>query len=154
MKKDLYCVICGNLKEEPYFPLCRKCSPHFYNKGCYPHQKARNRKKWKENRAILIEKVENKCEWCGSDKPPFSIHHPNGINARTYDHIWYTIINKRVNKLLEDDPILRKKLVLRIKLEQKRVLKQKLKYLEEKAIENQMKVCPSCLSNRISERRT
>lgn len=154
MKKDLYCVICGNLKEEPYFPLCRKCAPHIYNKGCHPHQKARKRKKWIKNRAILIEKAGNKCEWCGSDKLPFSIHHPNEINARTYDYIWGKIINERVIKLLKDDPILRKKLESRIKLEQKRVLKQKLKYLEERAIENQMKVCPSCLSNNISERKT
>lgn len=154
MKKDLYCVICGNLKEEPYFPLCRKCAPHIYNKGCYPHQKARKRKKWIQNRAILIEKAGNKCEWCGSDKTPFSIHHPNEINARTYDYIWDKIINERVIELLKDDPILRKKLESRIKLEQKRVLKQKLKYLEERAIENQMKVCPSCLSNRISKRKT
>ena len=154
MTKDLYCVICGNLKEEPYFPLCRKCSPQLYNKGCHPHQKARNRKKWKENRAILIEKAGNKCEWCGSDKTPFSIHHPKEINYHTYDHIWDTIIYERVSKLLKDDSILRKKLELRTKLEQKKVLKQNLKYLEERAIENQMKVCPSCLSNRISERKT
>ena len=126
MTKDLYCVICGNLKENPYFPLCRKCSPQLYNKGCHPHQKAQKRKRWKKNRAIRIEKAGNKCEWCGSDKPPFSIHHPNGINARTYDHIWDTIIYERVIKLLKDDPILRKKLELRIKLEQKNVLKQKL----------------------------
>lgn len=154
MKKDLYCVICGNLKEEPYYPLCRKCSPHIYKKGCHPHQRARKRKKWIKNRALRIEKAGNKCEWCGSDKPPFSIHHPKEINARTYDYIWDEIINERVNKLLKDDPILRKKLELKIKLEQKRVLKQYLKYLEEKAAENQMKVCPSCLSYRIGERKT
>lgn len=154
MKKDLYCVICGNLKENPYYPLCRKCSPQLYNKGCHPHQKARNRKKWKENRATLIEKAGNKCEWCGSDKTPFSIHHPNEINVHTYDYIWATIINERVNKLVKDDPILRELLTFRIKLEQKRVLKQIIKVLEEKAAENQMKVCPSCLSYRIGERKT
>ncbi len=154
MKKDLYCVICGNLKENSYFPLCRKCTPHIYNKGCHPHQRARNRKKWKKNRAILIEKAGNKCEWCGSDKTPFSIHHPNGINARTYDHIWEKLINERVNKLLKDDLILREKLESRVKLEQKRILKQTIKELEKKAMKNQMKVCPSCLSNNISVRKT
>lgn len=153
MKKDLYCVICGNLKEEPFFPLCRKCAPHFYNKGCHPHQKARNRKIWIKNRAIHIEKAGIKCEWCSSDKPPFSIHHPRGINARTYDYMWEEIINERVIKLLKDDPILRKKLELSIKLGQKKVLKEHLEYLEERAAESQMKVCPSCLSNRIRERK-
>jgi len=102
----------------------------------------------------LIEKTGNKCEWCGSKKPPFSIHHPNEVNARTYDRIWNKIVSDRVNKLLENDPILRELLAFRTKFEKKKVLKQKLKKLEKKATKNRMKLCPFCLSNRISERKT
>ena len=141
------------MKETPYYSLCSKCTPYLYNKGGLPHQKARQKKKWKENRKVHIETVGNKCQWCDSEKQPFSIHHPNGISARTYDYIWKTIVFKCVTNLLKNDPTLSELLALRTKLEKKRILKQKLKYLEEKAEETKMKVCPSCLSNRITERK-
>jgi len=154
MEKDLQCVICGKIKTNPYYPLCMDCSPYIYKKGSLPHQKVRRRKKWTENRAKLIEKAGNRCEWCQSEKPPFSIHHPNEINARTYDHIWNTIVSDHVDKLLEKNPNLRESITLHAELEKRKTLNQKLKKFENKAKESQVKICPYCSSSNITRRTT
>ena len=80
------------MKENPYFALCRSCTPSFCKKQSSPHQKATKSKKSIENGAIKIEEAGNKCQWCGSEKEPFSIHHPKEITFRTYDRIWDTIV--------------------------------------------------------------
>lgn len=154
MKKDLLCVICGSLKENHYYSLCRNCTPFFYKKQSLPHQKARRRKKWIENRVIIIEKVGNKCQWCGSEKQPFSIHHPVEINARTYDYIWYTIVSDIIKKLKEKDATLAELFDLRVVLEQKKALKQKLKVQKQKANNSMVGVCPYCQSSNYNERKT
>ena len=153
MKKDSYCVICGGLKENSYFSLCRGCTPFLYKKQGLPHQKARQRKKWKENRAIKIEEVGNKCQWCDSEKLPFSIHHHRGINARDYDHIWNTIVTDLIRKLPKDATLV-KEFNLRVVSEQKKALKQKLKARKEAAKNNMVGVCPNCLSSNYHERKT
>ena len=154
IKKDLYCVICGSLKENHYYSLCRDCTPFLYKKQSLPHQKARRRKKWLKKRAIVIENVGNKCQWCDSEKPPFSIHHPVEVNARTYDRIWSTLITDRVNKLIENDSTLRELLELRVRLEAKKIVKRQLKNLESKANHSLVDACPYCLSTQIKERTT
>ena len=154
MEKDLHCVICGKMKTNPYYPLCLDCTPYIYKKDSLPHQKACRRKKWTENREKLIEKAGNRCEWCQSEKAPFSIHHPNEINARTYDYIWNTIVSDHIDKLLEKNPNLRESITLNTELEKKKTLNQKLKKFEKKAKESQIKVCPYCSSSNITCRKT
>lgn len=154
MKKDLNCPVCGNLKGQPYFALCMDCSPYFYKKQGLPHQKARRRKKWIENRKILIEKVGNKCQWCDSEKNPFSIHHPKGIGARTYDYIWHAIVSDLIKKFIEQDSPLAELVESRVKVEQKRTLKKKLKARKEKAKNTMVETCPYCKSSNCHQRKT
>lgn len=149
-KKNLYCAICDGLKENPWYALCRKCTPFLYKKQGSPHQKATKTKKWIENKAIKIKEAGNKCQWCDSEKKPFSIHHPKEINARTYDHIWDKIV---INCIAKDAAFV-KSYNLRIVSEQKMALQQKLKDRKEAAKKSMVGTCPNCLSSRYHERKT
>lgn len=152
-KKDLNCHVCGKLKENRYFALCKDCTPFLYKKQGLPHQKARKRKKWVENREKVLKKVGNKCQWCDSKKAPFSIHHPNSIDARDYDRIWYIILFDLIEKLPKDATLV-ELYKLKVASEQKKTLKRNLKNQKQKARSSMIKVCPKCKGSNYSERST
>jgi hypothetical protein len=131
MKSAIFCPICNSEKNSPYFPLCLECLPYFYTKSSFPHQKARRRKEWIENRLKFIKKADYTCKWCGARKEEnpslLSIHHPWEINARTYEHLWNEIVSKKQKELEKKDPCLKEMLSLRANYEEKKKLRLKLK---------------------------
>lgn len=84
----------------------------------------------------------------------YSIHHPNGIGARHYDHIWYTIVLGLIKELRENDDNFAKLFDLRVEFEQKIAVKRSLKHLKHKARNSKVGACPYCGSSQYNERKT
>ena len=152
-QKPNICVICGNTKEHPLSPLCMKCAPYMYKKQSFPHQKVRGRKIWKENREKVIKERNNRCEWCGSEKEPFSIHHEQEVNSRTYEKIWNSILINKINSIIESEPE-RKEWINQFFLFEKRIrLKDSIKFFKEKARKEAVRSCPDCESTSLTTRK-
>lgn len=98
------CSRCGKEVKESYFLLCAECTPYFYGKGKFPHQKARKTMEWDLKRAKRLAKAESKCEWCGEEpEQGITIHHSTKFDILFYKHAWFEIIEQHVNKLREND---------------------------------------------------
>lgn len=132
--KNQKCIICGKAKNNHFSPMCINCSPYMYKKQSYPHQKARRRKQWKENREEVLKSRGFKCEWCGSMKKPFSIHHPSEINSRTYERIWNHIISDKIEKFLKANPKQKEWLDQFTLYEKQGFQKKSIKYNKEKIL--------------------
>jgi len=132
-QKPNVCVICGDTKEHPLSPLCSKCAPYMYKKQSFPHQLVRRRKVWRENREKIINERGNQCEWCGSEKEPFSIHHNQEINSRTYEKLWGDLLIKTIQNFIESEPEREDWVENFLSFENTLGLKNSIKFYKEKA---------------------
>ncbi len=132
-QKPNICIICGDTKEHPLSPLCTNCAPYMYKKQSFPHQLVRRRKIWRENRKKTIKERGNQCEWCGSEKEPFSIHHNQEINSRTYEKIWGDLLMKRVQNFIKAEPEREDWVEEFLSFENKLGLRNSIKFYKEKA---------------------
>ncbi|TES95884.1 MAG: hypothetical protein E3J90_08955 [Promethearchaeota archaeon] len=143
-QKPNICVICGDTKEHPLSPLCIKCAPYMYKKQSFPHQLVQRRKAWNENREKIIKERGNQCEWCGSEKEPFSIHHTQEIDSRTYEKIWRDLLKKAIQSFLASEPEREEWVKEFLNFKNKLGLKNSIKFYKEKARNEAVKSCPSC----------
>ena len=152
-QKPNVCVICGDTKEHPLSPLCTKCAPYMYKKQSFPHQLVRRRKVWRENRKKTIEERGNQCEWCGSEKEPFSIHHNQEINSRTYEKIWGELLMKMIQNFIESEPEREDWVKEFLSFENKLGLKNSINFYKEKAGNKAVKSCPGCESTSLVDKK-
>ncbi len=152
-QKPNICVICGDTKKHPLSPLCIKCAPYMYKKQSFPHQLVRRRKAWRENREKIIKERGNQCDWCGSKKEPFSIHHNQEINSRTYEKIWRDLLKKVIQNFIASEPEREEWVEEFLNFKNKLGLKNSIKFYKEKARKGAVKSCPSCESTKLIDKK-
>jgi len=98
------CVNCGKEIKHCLYPLCPDCHPYKYSKGKEPHQNVRTTQKWKEAREKRLSESHCQCDWCKSSlNNTLTIHHKKGMNYKTYETIWETLIEEKGISLIESD---------------------------------------------------
>lgn len=148
------CVICGNPRKSELHPLCMNCNPFLYKKQAYPHQKLRRKKRWLEKRKEILDKVDNRCEWCGNTQQSLAIHHTKEVNSRKYEHIWNTLLGDEINTYLQSTPEKSSWVENYFIKETKKALRSSIKHYEQKAKNFMTKACPYCDSTNYIVRKT
>jgi hypothetical protein len=146
--------MCKKPREKFDLPLCIECSPYMYKKQRYPHQKLRRQKIWSEKRSQKLQEANNTCEWCGKTEAPFSIHHSEEVNSRTYEYIWERVLEDRVNEFINKTPDREAYSINFLLYESIKNLRKAKKYFEHRSKEEVVLRCPNCTSTNYITRKT